>query len=106
MADQTHHAFKVGDRFEALLLGYQRTYRVAKLKMAHVDYGDTVDSELVIITRSGLVWTTHVCGALLDFVGRAGVDYTPSPAQKTWRCLNGPLAAGDRKHTPYAVGEK
>lgn len=102
-----YQQFKVGDRFTALLLGYSRTYHVAKIELRVVQYNDEdVSQEPVIVTKSGLVWTTHVCGALLDFHGRAGVDYVPCPATKTWRSWNGPLTKGERASEPYAIGEE
>jgi hypothetical protein len=104
---EDYHQFKAGDRFTALLLGYSRTYRVAKVELRTVRYSDDdVSQEPVIVTKSGLVWTTHVCGALLDFYGRAGVDYVPCPATKTWRSWYGPLKKGERASEPYAIGEE
>lgn len=103
---EDYHKFKVGDRFHALLLGYSHTYRVAKVEVCTVRYDDEISVEPVIITKSGLVWTTHICGALLDFVGRGGVDYEPSPAAKTWRSWYGPLPKGEHTSEPYAIGEK
>ena len=102
-----YHQFKVGDRFTAMLLGYNRTYRVARVEMRVVKYkDDDVSREPVNVTKSALVWTTHISGALLDFYGRAGVDYVPCPASKTWRSLYGPLKKGERTSEPYAIGEE
>lgn len=96
-----YHTFKPGDRFSALFVGYSNTYRVKKVFEANVVYSDE-DScvEPIVETKSGLVFTTHVCGALLDF---AGDYYTPSPAKKTW--LSYKLEKGERAINPYAIGE-
>lgn len=97
-----YHTFKPGDRFNALFVGYSNTYRVKRVFDAKVVYSDTdMSIEPVVETKSGLVFTTHVCGALLDF---AGDYYTPCPATKTW--LSYKLDKGEIATNPYALGEK
>ena len=100
--ESEYYSFLPGDRFVALFLGYSNTYRVKKVFKAKVRYSnDDISDEYILETKSGLVWTTHVCGALLDF--GPGDGYTPSPALKTW--LSRKLDKGERSIEPYAIGE-
>ena len=101
MSDYT--SFSVGDRFVALFVGYTGVYRVKKVFEGWVNYEGEVApcKEWLVETKSGLVWTTHVCGSLLDF---SGSYYTPSPACKTW--LSRKLDKGERSTEQYALGEK
>jgi hypothetical protein len=100
-----YRTFKKGDRFHALLIGYGNTYRVAKVELRVVLYPDGDQClEPVVITKSGLVWTTHVCGALLSYFGRTGIDYECAGASKTW--LSYKLDKGEIKQSPYALGEE
>lgn len=95
--------FEKGDRFSALLLGYAHIYRVKRVEMRTVKYEKEIKKEPIIVTKSGLVWTTHVCGALLDFDGKSA-DFVISPCVKTW--ISYKLKAGERATNPYAPGEK
>jgi len=100
--EEEYYEFKPGDRFVALFIGYRNTYRVKKVFKAKVLYSeDDISDEYILETKSGLVWTTHVCGALLDF--GPGDYYSPSPAKKTW--LSRKLDKGERSDVPYAIGE-
>jgi len=98
-----YHSFKPGDRFNALFVGYANTYRVKKVFEAKIQYPreNSPRIEKVVETKSGLVFTTHVCGALLDF---AGEHYVPCPAPKTW--LSYKLEKNEIKVNPYAIGEE
>lgn len=103
--------FKVGDRFTAMLLGYYGTYRVERIEIATVEFPGNdyhpyeIRREPVIITKGGLVWTTHVCGSLLEYSGRKS-EYKTSNASKTWVSMNGPLKKNERSMYDYAIGEK
>ncbi len=105
-----YSTFEVGDRFRALFQGMTLVFRVAKIEIANVLYerseGNEIVSEPVIITKSGLVWSTHVSGYLLDFYGRGGADYFPCSMGKTWIGSYYRVAKGEKVSDPYALGEE
>ncbi len=101
-----YNDFKVGDRFRATFLGMTLIYRVVKIEIQKVKYKNEIHEEPIVTTKSGLVWTTHICGALLDFFGRGGADYTPSPAIKTWVSSYYKVAKNERTLEEYALGEE
>lgn len=105
-----YHIFNKNDRFTATYLGYSLTFRVSEIKIDFVRYelrDGTIEisQEPIIITKSGMVWTSHVCGALLEFYGRGQATYSICPAKKTWVSMRGPLKKGEKTLYPYALGE-
>jgi len=104
---ENYCTFEVGDRFYALFMGYKNVYRVKEIKLAKVLYGDDeIRIEPIIITKSGLVWSTHISGNLLDFYGRGGADYTPSSAPKTWIGSYYKIEKNEIAECDYAIGEE
>lgn len=107
--------FKVepGSRVAVLLFSYYATVRVKRVFTDTVYYmthtGPCIDTETLFETRSGLIWTTHPCGKLLEFYGR-GVPDLCKPA--TWSIVAAPktwvryvLAAGEARADDWAIGE-
>jgi len=102
--EEEYNTLNVGDRFTAMLMGYQRTYRVVKVEYAIVLYpNDKQIREKIVTTKSGLVWSTHVSGALLSFYGRYGIDYKIAYINKMW--LQHVLDKGERRTCRWALGE-
>jgi len=96
------------NRVAVLLFGYFAVVRVKRVFVSSVYYGDAVEEATVFETSSGLCWTTHPCGRLLDFYGRGTpsgeyAEYEVSAAQQTW--IRHVLQPGERSADPWALGE-
>lgn len=83
-----------------MLFGYCAVVRVKRVFVGTVYYRDSVDEETLFETKSGLVWTTHPCGALLSFHCR----WAPAGAGKTW--IRHVLAPGEKREDSWAIGEE
>lgn len=97
-----------GSRVAVLLFSYYTTVRVKRVFTDTVYYATSVDTEVLFETISGLVWTTHPCGKLLDFYGRGTplgetATWSPAGAPMTW--IRRVLEPGERRVDDWAVGE-